>query len=129
MILLLVACAGAPKDDTGETLEPTLTNVQAEIFTPSCAFSSCHGDGGGGASDLDLSDGTAHAEIVGVASVDNPGSTLVVAGDADASYLVQKCTPGAVGLVGAAMPDGSDGLDAERLALLRAWIDAGAADD
>lgn len=130
ILVLLVACAGAPADDTGPALlDPTLTNVQAEIFTPSCAFSSCHGNAGGGAADLDLSDGAAHAELVGVEAADAPGEILVVAGDAAASYLVKKCAPEA-GIVGAPMPDGSpDGLDDERLALLSAWIDAGALDD
>lgn len=129
LALLFAGCTGAPADDTGTALAPTLTNVQAEIFTPSCAFSTCHGSSGGGASDLDLSDGNAHGELVGVAAVDAVGETLVVAGDAAASYLVKKCTPGATGLTGEPMPDGSEGLDEERLALLTAWIDAGADDD
>jgi hypothetical protein len=129
MLFLLLACAGPDGGDTGTALEPTLANVQAEVFTPSCAFSSCHGGDGGGASDLDLSDGTAHAEIVGVEAVDAPGEILVVAGDSASSYLVKKCAAQA-GIVGEPMPDGdADGLDAERLALLKAWIDAGAQDD
>jgi hypothetical protein len=129
LALLLLACAGPDGGDTATDLEPTLTNVQAEVFTPSCAFSSCHGGGGGGASDLDLSDGAAHAEIVGVEAVDAPGEILVVAGDSAGSYLVKKCAAEA-GIIGEPMPDGdADGLDAERLALLKAWVDAGAQDD
>jgi hypothetical protein len=131
VLFALVACSGG-KDDTGAdtaALDPTLANVQAEILTPSCAFSSCHGSSGGGASDLDLSEDTAHAEVVGVESVDNPGAILVVAGDAASSYLVEKCTPGATGTVGAPMPEGTAGLDDARLALLVAWIDAGAPND
>lgn len=129
MILLLVAaCTGLP-DDTGvEPVEPTLSNVQLEIFTASCAFSSCHG-GAYGSGGLDLSDGAAHADLVGVESEDAPGQILVVAGDSASSYLVQKCAATA-GIVGEPMPDGDvDGLDPERLALLAAWIDAGALDD
>ncbi|MFN7142154.1 MAG: hypothetical protein ACK4YP_00135, partial [Myxococcota bacterium] len=94
MLLLLIACTSAPKGDTGDAPAPTLTQVQAEILTPSCAFSTCHGGGGGGAADLDLSDGRSHAELVGVESTDAPGEILVVPGDPDASYLVKKCTPG-----------------------------------
>lgn len=129
MLLLLLACTSAPKGDTGDTPAPTLTEVQTELLTPSCAFSTCHGNGGGGAADLDLSDGRSHAELVNVESTDAPGEILVVPGDPDASYLVKKCTPGATGIVGEPMPDGSDGLDEERLAMLRAWIAAGALDD
>lgn len=131
LVLALLACTGDPKGDTADTaaLEPTFTNVQAEIFTASCAFSSCHGSSGGGASDLDLSEGNAYAEIVGVESVDNPGRTLIVAGDAASSYLVQKSTPGATDLVGGLMPEGTAGLDDARLALLVAWVDVGAPND
>ncbi|MDP2314567.1 MAG: hypothetical protein Q8P41_16815 [Pseudomonadota bacterium] len=130
LLLLFLACAGAPADDTGEpSLEPTLTNVQAEVFTASCAFSSCHGGSGGGAADLDLTDGVSHAELVGIESTDAPGEILVVAGDSAASYLVKK-SAALAGIVGEPMPDGdADGLDADRLALLTAWIDAGALDD
>ncbi|MDP2310325.1 MAG: hypothetical protein Q8P18_30190 [Pseudomonadota bacterium] len=103
--------------------------MQLEIFTASCAFSSCHGNSGGGAAGLDLTDGAAHAELIGVESTDAPGEILVVAGDSASSYLVKKCAATA-GIVGEPMPDGAaTGLDAERLALLKAWIDAGALDD
>jgi len=127
LLSLLLACTGADKADTGAA-PPTLTRVQSEIFTASCAFSSCHG-GSMGSGDLDLTDGAAHADLVGVESSAAPGQILVVAGDAENSYLVHKCAAQA-GIVGEPMPDGvADGLDAERLALLEAWIDAGALDD
>jgi hypothetical protein len=129
ILLLLTACSGGP-GDSGETaapLDPTLTNVQAHVFDASCAFSSCHG-GSYGSGDLDLTAGASYGELVGVEST-VPGEILVVAGDSASSYLVKKCTAGAT-FEGTVMPDGSpDGLDAERLDLLEAWIDAGAADD
>lgn len=134
LALLLAGCA--TPEDTGDTageLAPTLSNVQARVFTPSCAFSTCHLQGDGGANLL-LSDGQAWAELVGVpaegdaASGAPPeGALRVVAGDAANSYLVAKLR-GADGIVGDRMPDPA-GLDAERLALVEAWIDAGALDD
>lgn len=126
LLLLLLACPGSDKETAAPP--PTFADVQEQVFTPSCAFSSCHG-ASAPASQLDLSDGAAWAEIVGVDSVDNPGHTLVVAGDPDASYLVSKCTEGAPDLVGEPMPQGSSGLDAERLTLLRDWITDGAQDN
>jgi hypothetical protein len=129
MLLLLAACSGAPQDtaDTAVPLDPTFTNVQSEIFTPSCAFSSCHG-GSYGSGDLDLSEGNAYADTVGVEST-VAGEILVVAGDSASSYLVKKCTKDAT-FEGSVMPEGQvDGLDAERLDLLERWIDAGAAED
>jgi hypothetical protein len=124
MLALLLACTGEP-EDTG--LDPTLTNVQDTVFTPACAFSSCHQSPG--ASDLVLEEGASYGELVGVAAVDAPGETLVVPGDPDGSYLVKKLRPDP-GIVGDPMPDGSpDGLDTERLALVEAWIAAGAPED
>ncbi len=134
MLVLLLACT--TDTDTGDTagdLEPTLTNVQAEVFTPSCAFSTCHGEGDGSANLL-LAEGSSHADLVGVPAEGDAtsgapadGSVRVVAGDPDGSYLVQKLqTTGT--FVGDIMPDPA-GLDAERLALVRAWIEAGAKDD
>ncbi len=128
-LMMLFACGVDPASDSSADGPAMLSRVQSEIFTPSCAFSSCHGSSGGGAADLDLTEGAAWAEVVGVASSDAPDQTLVVPGDASASYLVQKCTPGAAGIVGDPMPDGGEGLEAERLALLTAWIDAGALED
>jgi hypothetical protein len=128
-LLMVVACGAETASDIGGDGEATLSRVQSEVFTPSCAFSSCHGSSGGGAADLDLSEGAAWAEVVGVASSEAPDETLVVPGDASASYLVRKCTPGASGIVGDPMPDGGEGLDAERLALLVTWIDAGAGEE
>lgn len=126
LLLLLIGCPGGGKDTV--TAPPTFADIQEQVFTPSCAFSSCHGSSAP-AAQLDLSDGAAWAEIVGVESTDNPGQTLVVAGDPDASYLVTKCTEGAADIVGEPMPQGSSGLDAERLALLRDWITDGAQDN
>lgn len=117
LLPLLAACAD-------ETSDATLARVQAEIFEPSCAFSSCHG-AASGAGGLDLREGQAHAALVNVPSSASAGSTLVVPGDPDASYLVSKCTPDAE-IVDARMPDGAEGLDDERLTLLRDWIAAGA---
>ena len=56
-----------------------------------------------------------------------PGAFLVIAGDADASYLVQKLEA-ADGIVGTEMPPGGT-LEADRLQLVRDWIDAGALDN
>lgn len=131
MLIFLLACTG-PSGDSGSSTTPadpgTLSAVQAETFTPSCAFSSCH-SATNPAGALDLSDGHAHAALVDVPSVDAMGQTLVIPGDGANSYLVKKCTEGA-DFVGDLMPQGTvTGLDAERLAHIVAWIDAGAADN
>lgn len=130
---ILLACTGKPgdsasADDTATVTDPdTLSAIQAETFTPSCAFASCHA-ATNPAGSLDLTDGHTFASLVGVEAADAPGQTLVIAGDSANSYLVAKLS-GDPDIVGDPMPSGSDGLDATRLAHIIDWIDAGAADN
>lgn len=60
-------------------------------------------------------------------SAGSPGNTLVIPGDPDNSYLVRKLE-GGPDIAGDQMPPGG-ALDAERLQLVRDWIEAGALDD
>ena len=69
----------------------------------------------------------AHAALVGVMSTRCPGEPIVLAGDADASVLVVVLEGGAECVK--AMPLGRDALPAAEIAVVRAWIDAGAAND
>lgn len=119
--LALVAC-DAGEVDSAEPEGATLARVQAEVFDASCAFSTCHG-AASPAGGLDLRPENAHAALVNVPA--STGDVLVVPGDPDASYLVAKVTPGAE-IEGEPMPVGQDGLDDERLELLRGWIADGA---
>ena len=138
MVLLFIACATstdtADTGDSAEPLAPTLTNVQNEVFTPSCAFSSCHGEGGGAAG-LSLLTGLAFAELVAVpaeGAYPSPApvnSIRVVPADPDGSYLMVKIDPASEGeMTGDLMP-APDGLGAERVELLRQWILLGAQDN
>lgn len=128
-LTLLWACAGPPAESDTDTTPPaTLTEIQASVFTPSCAFSSCHGPSGSAAS-LDLTEGHAYGELVGVASTGAPDRVRVVPGDPDASYLVAKLAADA-DIVGEPMPSGDpDGLDPDLLERVRSWIADGASDD
>ena len=118
--------------DSGAPLDPTLTNVQAEVFNKSCAFSTCHGDGTGSAG-LSLVDGVSYGELVDVpaegdAETGEPaGETRVIASDPDGSYLIRKLE-GSSGIIGESMPEAAP-LEADRLDLVRRWIEAGANDD
>ena len=105
---------------------PRFSEVQDKVFTPSCVFSTCHDAAGGGG--LVLTGSRAHAQLVGVPSVGAPTRTRVVAGDVANSYLVEKLSK-AVPAAGALMPQGGDGLEADRLELIKAWIAAGAKND
>jgi hypothetical protein len=125
-LALLIACAGKG-EDSEDAASATLTEVQEDIFSPSCAFSSCH-DSAAAEADLDLSAGASHGELVNMESVYWPGHILVVPGDPDASYLLAKVGgPGEI--QGDHMPVGTDGISEERIEAIRSWIKDGAQDN
>jgi hypothetical protein len=112
----LAACGPPP--------EPTFANVQARVFTKSCAFSTCHGaflpeEG------MSLSEGQAYGAVVNVESRTNPGRFRVVPSDPDDSVLYQALL-GPVGPDLDRMPNDRPALDAERIQLVREWIEQGA---
>lgn len=124
----LAACAGDP----AATPTPTGTAspradfayVNEEILVRSCAFSGCHGTGPVSAG-LRLTAEESYANLVGVASTEVPSMMRVAAGDADHSYLVWKLE-GTEGITDDPMPPPTGGLEADKIASIRAWIEAGA---
>ena len=108
--------------NTPVVIGPTLDQIQAVVFTPSC--SSCHG-GVNPAASLDLSDAdTSHLELVGVPSLNQAGAILVIAMDPDNSYLIQKLE-NAPGIAGGQMPPGT-ALPQSDIDQIRQWIMDGA---
>ena len=104
----------------------TLDALQANVFTPSCAFSGCHTGPTGGVlpAGMDLSGADASfASLVGVASLQQPNLQRVAANDPDNSYLVQK-VEGTAG--GTRMPLGGGALDQALIDDIRQWISDGA---
>lgn len=117
-----LSCGDKDADDSGSDDGTAVTWAQVETaLANSCAFSSCHG----GQQFPDLGAGKSHAAIVGVASEQAAGMTLVVPGDPDQSYLLWKIE-GAAGIEEEGMPKGSGSWDPDSIALVRAWIEAGA---
>ncbi len=108
-------------------LEPTLSSIQANIFTTNCAISGCHA-GASSQQGLDLSQGQAHANLVQVRSRERPDLFRVDPGNPDDSYLVKKIM-GAVDIVGSRMPLGRAPLSAEQIDAIRGWIAGGAPDN
>jgi hypothetical protein len=127
-VALILACTapGGKDSDSGGTpaLEPTFTNVQAEVFSKSCAFSTCHAASGSGG--LSLPDAaTSYAELVGVPSEQVPEFMRVEAGNPAGSYLYMKLTEDSR-ITDDPMPPSGVLLEAEKLALIESWIAAGA---
>nr|WP_244623210.1 CHRD domain-containing protein [Shewanella salipaludis] len=104
----------------------TLTSLQTEIFTPSCALSGCHA-GASPQQGMNLSAGQTYSNIVGVMSNEVNSLNRVTAGDPDNSYLVQKVEGTAS--VGGRMPLGGPALSNEQIQKIRQWIIDGAKDD
>lgn len=109
-------------------IEPTLESLNENYFSKSCNFGSCHGSAKAGGLDLT---GDTHAAIVNVPAVfagaaDN-GKILVIPGDPDNSYFVQKLE-GPDASEGAIMPFGAqEPMDPDcRIKMVRQWITDGA---
>lgn len=124
--VLLAATALAGCDGGGDDPPPTFTELRERVFTPSCTFLACH-SGASPAGGLGLDTDTAHTALVDAMAMGVPGRIRVVAGDPDGSYLIEKLTA-TMPAAGDPMPPTAP-LEAGRIELVRAWIEAGAADD
>jgi len=127
--LLSAACPGP---EPTPTIAPTLTAIQANIFTPSCNFSSCHSNGSA-AGGLVLASGTSFAKLVNVVSqqtaAKNQGLLRVKPGDPDNSFLMIKLKAVLNASYGAHMPDIAQQLSDAQLTTISNWITLGAQND
>ena len=112
---------GSPDGGGGQAV--TLARLSDEIFTPRCATSGCHA-GNNPAANLPLGAREIAAAIVDVPSAAKPDYKLVAPGDPVNSYLLMKMR-GDEGIAGDRMPP-ARALEAEQIALVEAWVEAGA---
>jgi hypothetical protein len=123
------ACDEKLSDIAGPTpgLEPTFSSLQREIITPVCSV--CHTNvGRAPAGGLNLLADVAYANLVNVPSRAKSGAILVIPGDPEGSYVVQKLT-GAAGIVGARMPRTGAPLTDGQILIIKRWIQLGARND
>lgn len=106
----------------------TLTQIQNEVFTPTCAVSGCH-DGGGGTlpRSMDLGAGSSFGSLVNVQSEQVGSLNRVTPGNPDNSYLIRKLE--GTNSVGSRMPQGGPFLDQAMIDEIRQWITDGAQDN
>jgi hypothetical protein len=134
LALLLSGCTKEKRDAviTGGNASSgpaTLSSLQADIFHLSCATSGCHDSRANPASNLDLSSSAqSYANLVNRASSEASQLKLVIPGDPDHSYLINKLlgTHAAVGGNGVQMPQYAGPLDEGEVDRVIAWIAAGA---
>jgi mono/diheme cytochrome c family protein len=125
---MFVSCERAPVEPE-EPSSPTFTEIQADIFSQSCARSGCH-VGDNAPQGLDLSAGNAYANLVEVASNQVPDLQRVDPGNPDDSYLVIKLEGGDRMAGGTSqMPFGGPALSDEKIQQVRDWIAEGAPDN
>lgn len=121
---------GAPPDPPpppdSPPFGPNFSEIQAGLFTPTCAVSGCH-TGAGAPQGLRLDEANSFGLLVGVASTEVPSILRVAPGDPDNSYLIQKLEGTAS--VGEQMPLGGPPLAQSTIDVIRQWIIDGAIDD
>lgn len=125
--LALVGCGkddknpAAPQQEEEQTTAFKFSELQATVFSTSCAFSGCHSTSTKRAG-LDLSEGNAYASLVGVNSTQNSSMKRVNPGNSDESYLIRKLAGDGT----SQMPLNGTPLSQETLDKIRAWINDGA---
>ena len=134
-ILILVAgCSGGNgSGGSGGTtnppttaFDPNFSEIQSNVFTPTCATAGCH-IGAGAPQGLRLDATNSYGLLVNVASNEEPGLLRVAPGDPDNSYLIQKLEGTAA--TGGRMPLGGAPLPQSTIDIIRQWITDGATDD
>jgi Carboxypeptidase regulatory-like domain len=122
--LLATGCGG-----DGEEAEPVAYS-QVQAVWEEYACTGCHP---GVNSSLDLRDGRSYDDLVGIAALEDPSLTRVVAGDPERSFLYLKLggePPLAdIPAIGTRMPPRSPPIDDADLDLVRDWIEQGAKDE
>jgi hypothetical protein len=125
--LWLTGCGSGSDGPDDGPVEPRFSSIQAEIFTPTCAVSTCH-DSAARQADQDLSAGAAYDQIVNAPSSEDPTRRRVEPGFPERSYLVAKLR-GGPNITGGRMPLGRPPLGEERIQAIEEWIRRGAARD
>ena len=91
----LIACGPCPSgetlcDDQCVPMSITAAELSEDIFSKSCAFSSCHSSASSASAGLQLHDEEAVLNMIDHPATQSPEKMLVVPGDPENSYLIQK---------------------------------------
>ena len=105
----------------------TLTQIQAQVFGPTCSVSGCHSGGGAALPGvMNLTSAQASFDnLVNVPSLQMGAIDRIEPGEPDNSYLIRKIE-GTAGIAGARMPFGGPFLDPATINMIRQWVSDGA---
>ncbi|MGH7492194.1 MAG: hypothetical protein ACREOO_07345 [bacterium] len=117
--IVLAACEHqTPMTAPPVQLQPTLSSIQANIFTPKCVNAGCHP---GGNAPMSLANGQSFGMLVNQASAYN--RPRVAPGNANNSALYLKVSGTTLG---ARMPTVGQPLSAAEVSTIQTWINNGA---
>jgi len=102
--------------------DPSFSADIQPIFNANCTSSSCHGSGASGG--LVLLQGQAYANLVDVASIQDPSKKRVLPNNAENSYIVIKLEGRQT--TGGRMPLGGSALASGHIQNIKNWINKGA---
>ena len=122
----LPACVEADGGDGGGAAI-TLSSLQNDFLTPSCARSGCH-TGAAPSAGLSLVQGQSFGDLVNVPSSQSASLNRVTPNDPEVSYLIKKLR-GDSDIVGERMPRGGPFLTAAEIERFVDWINDGAPDN
>lgn len=112
--------------------EPTLSNLETDLFEVGCAFTSCH-DAESPAAGLNFEAEDLHSELMNHEMVTPTDKPLVDPGNPEGSWLYEvtsNCEPETKNGTTSFMPRNSPTLlEPEVLAMIREWIERGAEDN
>jgi hypothetical protein len=108
-------------------LQPSLTSIQNNIFTPTCSVAGCHSGPSGPnlPAGMDLSSASASfSSLIDIQSIEVSTILRVAVNDAGNSYLIHKLEGTSADDL--QMPLGGPFLDQVTIDVIRRWIDTGA---
>jgi len=134
-VFILAGCAGNGQglDENGNPVgndgnglpvafEPTLTNIQQNVFSAICI--ECH-TGPAAPEGLRLDQANSFNNLVNIKSVEASDLFRVAPGNPDASYIIRKLE-GGPGIIGGQMPLNRPPLSQTTINAIRVWISQGA---
>jgi hypothetical protein len=133
LVLLLALTLGCgtvksptePADTPGNVPALTFSQIQSQIFTPTCAKAGCHAASSAEEGPV-LEAGQAYGNLVGRSATQRSGFARVEPGSPERSYMILKLR-GDPSITGERMPqDGPPYLTNEQIDGIAAWIRAGA---
>ncbi len=106
-------------------MQPSLTSIQNNIFTPICSVCHTGPSGPNLPSGMDLSSVAASfSSLINISSFQEPTILRVAVNNAEDSYLIDKLE--GTSTVGSRMPQNGPFLDQPTIDVIRFWIDSGA---